>query len=423
MVTAINNVSVKGKQVNIVIEDGRIKSIGKATRTGKGVTVIDGTGLTALPGFIDMHVHLREPGFEYKEDIESGCAAAVRGGFTAVACMPNTKPVTDSPYLVKYILMRAAQADKCRVYPVAAITQGEKGEQLSEMKKLKDAGAVAFSDDGVPVSDSRMMKNALLYAATFGLTLIEHCEDKSLAEGGVVNEGENANLLGLPGISNAAEDAEIARNIVLSEVYDAPLHLAHVSTRGGMQLIREAKARGVKVTCETCPHYIALTDAEIAGYNTAAKVNPPLRTEKDRLAVIAAIKDGTVDCIVTDHAPHSKEDKDGGMYDAPNGISGLETSYAVCYTTLIESGTITQERLSELMTYNPAAVLGVECGRLEKGGLADITLVDNGAEWTVDPQKFASKGKNTPFAGKTYKGRVEYTLVGGKVVYARREEI
>ena len=423
MVTAINNVSVKGKQVNIVIEDGRIKSIGKATRTGKGVTVIDGTGLTALPGFIDMHVHLREPGFEYKEDIESGCAAAVRGGFTAVACMPNTKPVTDSPYLVKYILMRAAQADKCRVYPVAAITQGEKGEQLSEMKKLKDAGAVAFSDDGVPVSDSRMMKNALLYAATFGLTLIEHCEDKSLAEGGVVNEGENANLLGLPGISNAAEDAEIARNIVLSEVYDAPLHLAHVSTRGGMQLIREAKARGVKVTCETCPHYIALTDAEIAGYNTAAKVNPPLRTEKDRLAVIAAIKDGTVDCIVTDHAPHSKEDKDGGMYDAPNGISGLETSYAVCYTTLVESGTITQERLSELMTYNPAAVLGVECGRLEKGGLADITLVDNGAEWTVDPQKFASKGKNTPFAGKTYKGRVEYTLVGGKVVYARREEI
>ena len=423
MVTAINNVSVKGKQVNIVIEDGRIKSIGKATRTGKGVTVIDGTGLTALPGFIDMHVHLREPGFEYKEDIESGCAAAVRGGFTAVACMPNTKPVTDSPYLVKYILMRAAQADKCRVYPVAAITQGEKGEQLSEMKKLKDAGAVAFSDDGVPVSDSRMMKNALLYAATFGLTLIEHCEDKSLAEGGVVNEGENANLLGLPGISNAAEDAEIARNIVLSEVYDAPLHLAHVSTRGGMQLIREAKARGVKVTCETCPHYIALTDAEIAGYNTAAKVNPPLRTEKDRLAVIAAIKDGTVDCIVTDHAPHSQEDKDGGMYDAPNGISGLETSYAVCYTTLVESGTITQERLSELMTYNPAAVLGVECGRLEKGGLADITLVDNGAEWTVDPQKFASKGKNTPFAGKTYKGRVEYTLVGGKVVYARREEI
>ena len=423
MVTAINNVSVKGKQVNIVIEDGRIKSIGKATRTGKGVTVIDGTGLTALPGFIDMHVHLREPGFEYKEDIESGCAAAVRGGFTAVACMPNTKPVTDSPYLVKYILMRAAQADKCRVYPVAAITQGEKGEQLSEMKKLKDAGAVAFSDDGVPVSDSRMMKNALLYAATFGLTLIEHCEDKSLAEGGVVNEGENANLLGLPGISNAAEDAEIARNIVLSEVYDAPLHLAHVSTRGGMQLIREAKARGVKVTCETCPHYIALTDAEIAGYNTAAKVNPPLRTEKDRLAVIAAIKDGTVDCIVTDHAPHSKEDKDGGMYDAPNGISGLETSYAVCYTTLVESGTITQERLSELMTYNPAAVLGVECGRLEKGGLADITLVDNGAEWTVDPQKFASKGKNTPFAGKTYKGRVEYTLVGGKVVYARKEEI
>lgn len=423
MVTAINNVSVKGKKVNIVIEDGRIRSIGKATRTGRGVTVIDGTGLTALPGFIDMHVHLREPGFEYKEDIESGCAAAVRGGFTAVACMPNTKPVTDSPYLVKYILMRAAQADKCRVYPVAAITKDEKGEQLSEMKKLKDAGAVAFSDDGVPVSDSRMMKNALLYAATFGLTLIEHCEDKSLAEGGVVNEGENANLLGLPGISNAAEDAEIARNIVLSEVYDAPLHLAHVSTRGGMQLIREAKARGVKVTCETCPHYIALTDAEIAGYNTAAKVNPPLRTEKDRLAVIAAIKDGTADCIVTDHAPHSKEDKDGGMYDAPNGISGLETSYAVCYTTLVESGTITQERLSELMTYNPAAILGVECGRLEKGGLADITLVDNGAEWTVDPQKFASKGKNTPFAGKTYKGRVEYTLVGGKVVYARREEI
>ena len=419
----INNVNVNGKTVNILIEGDRVVSVGKRTRASKGDTVIDGSGLTALPGFIDMHVHLREPGFEYKEDINSGTAAAVRGGFTAVACMPNTRPVTDSPYLVKYILMRAKEADNCRVYPIAAITQGEKGEQLSEMKKLKDAGAVAFSDDGVPVSDSRMMRNALLYAANFNLTVIEHCEDKSLAEGGVVNEGKNSNLLGLPGISRASEDAEIARNIVLSEVYGVPVHLAHVSTRGGMQLIREAKARGVKVTCETCPHYMALTDDEILGFNTMAKVNPPLREEEDRRAVIAAIADGTADCIVTDHAPHSKEDKDGGMYDSPNGISGLETSYAVSYTTLVEGGYISQEKLSQLMTYNPAKILGVECGRIEKGGLADITLVDNNAEFTVDPSKFASKGKNTPFAGKKYKGVIEYTIVGGKVKYARKEEI
>ena len=419
----INNVTVKGKKVNILIDGDRIVSVGKRTRAGKGDMVIDGEGLTALPGFIDMHVHLREPGFEYKEDIDSGTAAAVHGGFTAVACMPNTRPVADSPYLIKYILMRAKEADNCRVYPIAAITQGEKGQQLSEMKKLKDAGAVAFSDDGVPVSDSRMMRNALLYAANFNLPVIEHCEDKSLVDGGVVNEGKNSNLLGLPGISRASEDAEIARNIVLAQVYNVPVHLAHVSTRGGMQLIREAKARGVKVTCETCPHYMALTDDEILGFNTLAKVNPPLREEEDRQAVIAAIADGTADCIVTDHAPHSKEDKDGGMYESPNGISGLETSYAVSYTTLVEGGYITQERLTELMTYNPAKILGVECGRIEKGGLADITLVDNSKEFTVDPSTFASKGKNTPFAGKKYKGVVEYTIVGGVVKYARKEEI
>ena len=419
----INNVTVKGKKVNILIDGDRIVSVGKRTRAGKGDMVIDGEGLTALPGFIDMHVHLREPGFEYKEDIDSGTAAAVHGGFTAVACMPNTRPVADSPYLIKYILMRAKEADNCRVYPIAAITQGEKGQQLSEMKKLKDAGAVAFSDDGVPVSDSRMMRNALLYAANFNLPVIEHCEDKSLVDGGVVNEGKNSNLLGLPGISRASEDAEIARNIVLAQVYNVPVHLAHVSTRGGMQLIREAKARGVKVTCETCPHYMALTDDEILGFNTLAKVNPPLREEEDRQAVIAAIADGTADCIVTDHAPHSKEDKDGGMYDSPNGISGLETSYAVSYTTLVEGGYITQERLTELMTYNPAKILGVECGRIEKGGLADLTLVDNSKEFTVDPSTFASKGKNTPFAGKKYKGVVEYTIVGGVVKYARKEEI
>lgn len=419
----INNATVKGRQVNILIEGDRVVSVGKRTRSAKGDVVIDASGLTALPGFIDMHVHLREPGFEYKEDIASGTAAAVRGGFTAVACMPNTRPVVDTPYLVKYILMRAKEADNCRVYPIAAITKGEEGQQLSEMKKLKDAGAVAFSDDGVPVSDSRMMRNALLYAASFSLPVIEHCEDKSLAEGGVVNEGKNSNLLGLPGISRASEDAEIARNIVLAEVYGVPVHLAHVSTRGGMQLIREAKARGVKVTCETCPHYMALTDEEILGFNTMAKVNPPLREEEDRQAVIAAIADGTADCIVTDHAPHSKEDKDNGMYDSPNGISGIETSYAVSYTTLVEGGYISQERLSELMTYKPAEILGVECGRIEKGGLADITLVDNSAEFIVDPSKFASKGKNTPFAGKKYKGVIEYTIVGGKIKYARKEEI
>ena len=403
------------KKCDVLVEDGKIAALGDIPCD---IDAIDAEGMHVFPGLIDMHVHLREPGFEGKEDIESGSKAAVAGGFTQICCMPNTNPVNDNAVVTTYIKYRAEQVNLCKVHPIGSITKGEKGEELAEIGKMAAAGAVAISDDSRSVMDSKIMRLAMEYADGFGLKCLAHCEDENLVDGGVVNEGKNSNLLGLPGISRASEDAEIARNIVLSEVYGVPVHLAHVSTRGGMQLIREAKARGVKVTCETCPHYMALTDDEILGFNTMAKVNPPLREEEDRRAVIAAIADGTADCIVTDHAPHSKEDKDGGMYDSPNGISGLETSYAVSYTTLVEGGYISQEKLSELMTYNPAKILGVECGRIEKGGLADITLVDNNAEFTVDPSKFASKGKNTPFKGQEVYGRVKATIVDGKVRFS-----
>ena len=421
MALIINNVNYKGKTVNVVADKGVIVSVGKRTRkAGASDTVIDGTALTLMPAFIDMHVHLREPGFEYKEDIVSGCMAAAKGGFSAVCCMPNTRPVTDNKYIVEYIIDRAKKADIVKVYPIAAITVGLEGKELTRMNALSEAGAVAFSDDGAPVSDSRMMRNALEYAGTFGYTVIEHCEDKSLVAGGVVNEGAVATRLGLPGITRAAEDVEIARNIVLAETLGVKVHIAHVSTEGGVQLIREAKKRGVKVTCETCPHYFALTVDILEGYDTAAKVNPPIREERDRQAIIRGIVDGTIDCIVTDHAPHSAADKAQGYLDAPSGISGLETSFAVSYTALVDCGYITLDKLSELMTYAPAKILSLPCGKIERGGVADLTLVDLNAAYAVDSSEFLSKGKNTPFNGYAVKGRVEYTIVGGKVKYSRR---
>lgn len=412
----IKSALVGGKKKDILIADGKIEKIASLISEDEA-EVVEAEGLTALPAFVDMHVHLREPGFEYKEDIESGSRAAVAGGFSAVCCMPNTKPVTDNKYIVRYIKDRAKEVDLVKVYPIAAVSVGEKGETITEMGKLKEAGAVAFSDDGRPVESAQLMRIALEYASGFGMPVISHCEDLSLVNEGVMNEGYHATLAGLKGITRASEEVMVARDIVLAETLGARVHIAHISTKGSAQLIREAKARGVKVTCETCPHYFAATDELCLSGNADAKVNPPLREESDRLAMIEAIKDGTVDAIVTDHAPHAKHEKEGGFIGAANGISGIETSFSLSYTALVKTGEITLEKLSELMTAKPASIVGIGCGKLEEGAIADITLVDLNEKYTIDKNKFFSKGKNTPFHGREVYGKVRYTVVDGKIKY------
>ncbi len=406
------------------IEDGRIAAIG----TDFSGEALDCTGLTVFPGLIDMHVHLREPGFERKEDIESGSRAAVKGGFTQICCMPNTDPVTDNKVVVTYIKARAKEVGLCKVHPIGAITKGQKGEELSAIGGMKAAGAVALSEDGKSVLNTKLMASAMLYANDFGLKCLCHCEDPSLVDGGVVHEGYYSTRTGLKGSIRAAEDIMIAREICLAESLDLPVHICHVSTYSGVQLIREAKARGVKVTAETCPHYFTLTDEAIKDFDTNSKVNPPLREEKDRLAVLAGLKDGTIDCIVTDHAPHHRDDKHVEYDLAAFGISGLETSFALSYTALVGRKTCRKRReddfslvdLAEKMSLNPARILGLAGGAIEVGAPADLTIADLGAEWTIDPEKFVSKGKNTPFAGRSVFGKIRYTVVDGAIKY--REE-
>ena len=404
------------KKLDIRIENGRIAALGK-NLSGEG---LDCTGLTVFPGLIDMHVHLREPGFEKKEDIASGSAAAVRGGFTQICCMPNTKPVTDNKVVVSYILNRAKEVGLCKVHPIGAITEGQKGENLAAIGAMKAAGAVAISEDGKSVVKTNLMANAMMYAADFGLKCLCHCEDASLVDGGVVNEGYYSTLTGLKGSLRAAEDIIIAREICLAESLSLPVHICHVSTYSGVQLIREAKARGVQVTAETCPHYFTLTDEVIATFDTNTKVNPPIREEKDRLAVIEGLKDGTLDCIVTDHAPHHEDDKNVEYNLAAFGISGLETSFALSYTQLVKGGALTLCELADKMSAAPARVLGLEGGAIEEGAVADLTIADLNEKWTIDPKDFVSKGKNTPFASREVYGKVKYTLVDGEVKY--REE-
>ena len=404
------------RKLDLRIENGKIAEIGQTLR-GDG---LDCTGLTVFPGLIDMHVHLREPGFEKKEDIASGSAAAVKGGFTQICCMPNTRPVTDNKVVVSYILNRAREVGLCKVHPIGAITEGQKGENLAAIGAMKAAGAVALSEDGKSVANTNLMANAMLYAADFGLKCLCHCEDASLVDGGVVNEGYYSTLTGLKGSIRAAEDIMIAREICLAESLSLPVHICHVSTYSGVQLIREAKARGVQVTAETCPHYFTLTDEAIASFDTNTKVNPPLREEKDRLAILEGLRDGTLDCIVTDHAPHHFDDKNVEYNLAAFGISGLETSFALSYTQLVKGGVLTLPELARKMSANPAAVLGLQGGEIALYAPADLTIVDLNEEWTIDPNDFVSKGKNTPFAGRSVFGRVKYTIVDGEVKY--REE-
>lgn len=401
------------RKLDIRIESGRIAELGAGLK-GDGV---DCAGLTVFPGLIDMHVHLREPGFEKKEDIASGSAAAVKGGFTQICCMPNTKPVTDNKVVVSYIKNRAKEVGLCKVHPIGAITEGQKGETLAAIGAMKAAGAVAISEDGKSVPSTKIMANAMLYAADFGLKCLCHCEDASLVDDAAVHEGYYSTLTGLKGSIRAAEDIVIAREICLAESLALPVHICHVSTYSGVQLIREAKARGVQVTAETCPHYFTLTDEVIASFDTNTKVNPPIREEKDRLAIVEGLKDGTLDCIVTDHAPHHFDDKNVEYALAAFGISGLETSFALSYTQLVRSGALTLPELAEKMSAAPARILGLEGGAIEEGAPADLTIADLGEKWTVDPAQFVSKGKNTPFAGREVYGKVKYTLVDGEIRY------
>ena len=365
-----------------------------------------------------MHVHLREPGFEGKEDIESGSKAAVAGGFTQICCMPNTNPVNDNAVVTTYIKYRSEQVNLCKVHPIGSITKGEKGEELAEIGKMASAGAVAISDDGRSVMDSKIMRLAMEYANGFNIKCLCHCEDANLVDGGVVNEGLNSTITGLKGSIRAAEDIMIAREVCLSESLGIPVHICHVSTYSGVELIRSAKARGVKVTAESCPHYFWLTDDIITGFDTYTKVNPPIREERDRQAIIEGLKDGTLDCIVTDHAPHSKKDKQVEYSLAAFGISGIETSFSLSYTKLVKEGDMSLPELAEKMSAAPARILNLEGGEIKAGAPADITIADLAAKYVIDGEKFISKGKNTPFNGTEVYGKIAYTIVGGDVKYS-----
>ncbi len=403
------------KKNDILIENGKIISFGE--QISGADKIIDASGKTVIPGIIDMHVHLREPGFEGKETIGSGCLAAVAGGVTQVCCMPNTDPVCDNAVVVSYIKNRAKEVGLCKVNPIGAITRGELGESLSDIGKMAKAGIVAISDDGKSVMNSNVMRLAMEYASDFGLKCLCHCEDTTLVDGGVVNEGYNSTLCGLKGQLRAVEDIMISRDICLARSLGVPVHICHVSTYSGVEIIRAAKAGGVQVTAETCPHYFILTDDIITDFNTYTKVSPPVREERDRQAIIEGLKDGTLDCIVTDHAPHSKKDKEVEYNLAAFGISGIETSFALSYTYLVKSGILTLPELMQKMSYNPAKTLGLEGGEIKIGAPADIAIVDLNSSYVIDSEKFYSKGKNTPFNGYKVYGKVCMTLVDGEVKF------
>ena len=404
--------------LDVAVENGLVKEIGKGLKAPAGAETIDAAGNYVVPGLVDMHVHLRDPGLEYKEDIVSGTRAAA-GGFTSVACMPNTKPVIDNKAVASYIIAKSRAEGFANVFPIGSITYGSNGERLAEMGELKESGCVAVSDDGRPVVNAELMRRALEYARGMGILVISHAEDLSLVGEGVMNEGFTSTELGLKGIPSVAEDIATARDVMLAEYTRSPLHIAHVSTRGSLRIIREAKGRGVQVTCETAPHYFSLTDDAVRGYNTNAKMNPPLREADDVAAVKEALKDGTIDAIATDHAPHHIDEKDVEFNVAMNGIVGLETSLPLSLK-LVGEKVLTLPQLIEKMACKPAAILGLDRGTLKAGAVADITVIDPAAEWTVTAENLASKSKNSPWLGEKMKGGAAYTILGGKIVYKRQ---
>jgi dihydroorotase len=403
---------------DVIIIDGRIASGGERAGKINDAEIVDCEGMIVSPGFIDVHCHLREPGREDVETIATGARAAAAGGFTAVCAMPNTDPVTDNQAAVGFIARQAQRADAARVHVIGAISVGQKGETLAEFGEMVAAGAVAVSDDGKPVVSAQLMRTALEYARTFNIPVIDHCEEPTLAKGGSMNEGIVSARLGLRGIPSEAEEIMVIRDILLARRTGGHVHLAHMSTLGSVELIRWGKERGINVTAEVCPHHISLTEDRVLGYDTNAKMNPPLRTAKDVEALRDAVKDGTIDMIATDHAPHHYDEKEREFADAPNGIVGLETALAVSVTNLVASGHIDFSTLVDKMSCAPARLFGLPGGTLTKGTIADVTVFDPGAEWEVDASKFLTKGRNTPYAGMRLKGRAKCTIVGGRLVYS-----
>ncbi|MBB4635133.1 dihydroorotase [Longimicrobium terrae] len=403
---------------DVLLVDGRVARVGQGIDAPEGAETIDASGLVVTPGLVDVHVHLREPGQEHKETIRTGARAAAAGGFTTVVAMPNTDPPIDDPAAVGFVLAEGMRSGGARVFPTGCITMRQQGEQLTEFGELINAGAVAVTDDGKPVVSGGMLRMALEYALTFDLPVAVHEEDPTLARKGTMNEGIVASRLGLTGIPNAAEDVMIARDLVLAELTGARLHVQHVSTRLGVQLIREAKARGVRVTAEATPHHFTLTDAAVEAYRTDAKMNPPLRSEADRDAVRQGVRDGTLDVIATDHAPHHYDEKEQAFEDAPFGIVGLETALGLTYTELVATGLIDLPTMVERMSCAPARAMKLDgMGSLAEGSLADVTIMDVRAEWTVNPASFLSMSRNTPFTGRALRCRAVRTLVGGRTVW------
>ncbi len=407
---------------NIYVMGGRVASVKKAeTDTSEiapgspGLDIIDAGGMLVMPGLIDLHTHLREPGYEYKEDISTGTWAAAAGGFTTILCMANTNPVNDNGSVTRYILKKASEGSGVNVHPVGALSVGLKGERLTEFAELKEAGCVAVSDDGVPVVNSGLMRRALEYSASFGLTVITHAEEPGLATG-VMNEGAVSTRLGLKGTPNAAEDSMVARDITLAELTGGRLHIAHVSTKGAVELVRMAKKKGLKVTAEVTPHHLALTDSAVERYDTNAKMNPPLRTGEDAEALLEGLRDGTIDSIATDHAPHSTIEKDVEFDKASNGIIGLETAFSVVYG-LVKAGKLSLTDAVRAMTINPSRAASLDRGTLRVGSSADITIADLGRSWTVKPEGLKSKSKNSPWIGSTLDAVVVRTIVGGRTIF------
>lgn len=402
---------------DLLVRDGRIESVGGTIAAPADATVIDCSGQVVAPGFIDVHCHLREPGREDVETIATGARAAAAGGFTAVCAMPNTDPVTDNQAAVGFVLKQGKAAAAARVYPIGAISIGERGERLAEFGEMVGAGAIAVSDDGKPVVSAQLMRTALEYARTFGIPVADHCEDPTLAEGGAMNEGLVSARLGLKGIPSEAEEIMAIRDILLARRTGGHVHLCHMSTRGSVELIRWGKDRNIRVTAEVCPHHLSLTEAEVEGYDTHAKMNPPLRSADDVDALQQAVKDGTIDVIATDHAPHHYDEKEREFADAPNGIVGFETALAVNITWLVKPGIISLATLIDKMSCAPAKLFHLPGGTLRRGGAADVTVFDPAREWTVEPTRFFTKGRNTPYTGRTLTGLVACVLVDGRIVH------
>ncbi len=422
MALLIQNATVVGPaegisgQVDLLLEHGMITAAGEGLQA-PGAMVLDARGLLVCAGLIDMHTHLRDPGQTHKETLETGCRAAAKGGFTSLACMANTDPVTDTPELLRALRARGAALGLVNLYPVGAVTRGLKGQELTDLEGLMEAGALAFSDDGVPIMRTDLLREAFRRTEKLGVPILSHCEDAELVRNYAVNEGPVSRVLEIPGRPAIAEELMVQRDIMLAAEFGAPVHICHVSTKGAIERIRQAKEQGLLVTCETCPHYFALTEQEILTRGTMAKVNPPLRTPEDLGAVLEGLRDGTIDVIATDHAPHAADEKALPLAEAPSGISGLETALAAALTYLYHTGMMSLDDILSKMTAEPAFILGLSRGCLAVGEAADLILFDPDEEWTVDPEQFVSMGHNTPFAGLTLKGRVKASVMGGNVTW------